>query len=85
MEHISDLFGRKRTITPKGAMNERAELIKYFSEEMNREPKVVGIRLGHYKLDQLYALQSAFKDRLKRNGRETAMKYVWAITRTTKV
>lgn len=85
MESIADLFGRKRTLTPKGALNERAELIKYFSEEMKREPKVTGIRLGHYTLDQLYALQSAYKDRLHRNGKETAIKYLWAVSRTSKI
>ena len=86
MESIADLFGRFRTLLPKGkVLNERAELVKYFSEEMKREPKVTGIRLGHYTLDQLYALQSAYKDRLHRNGKETAIKYLWAVSRTSKI
>lgn len=83
MESIGDLFGRMRTALPKGkVLNERAELIAYFSKQLEREARVVAVRLGHYSLSDLYALQSAFKDRLNRNGKETARKYWWAITRT---
>lgn len=42
----------------------------------------MGIRLAHYSIDQLYALQSAYKDRLTRSGRSTADKYFWYITKT---
>lgn len=83
MESLADLFGRYRTLTPKGKpLDERAELIRYFSEEFKREPRVVGVRLAHYKLDELYGLQSAYKDRLQRNGRDTARKYFWWVTKT---
>lgn len=86
MESIGDLFGRMRTALPKGkTLNERAELVQYFSEALNRPAKVVGIRLAHYTLEQLYGLKSAFKDRLQRNGKEAATKYLWAVSRTIKI
>lgn len=94
MESIADIFGRMRTIFPKGkVLDERAELVKYFEGEINKSrgtrgnlsSKFFGTRLSHYSLSELYALQSGYKDRLKRDGRETADKYWWAITRTTNV
>lgn len=86
MESLADFFGTYRLVKPGGkVLDERATLIKYFCDELKREPKVVGIRLAHYTLDQLYGLQSSYKDRLSRNGEETARKYWWAITRTTKI
>ena len=83
MESIADLFGRIRTALPGGkALDERSELVKYFSQKLERSPKIIGVRLAHYKLSDLYALKSSFNDRLKRNGREAAMKYWWWITKT---
>lgn len=86
MELIADLFGKIRTFTNKGkVLDERTELVAYFAGEMKREHKVTSIRLAHYSLSDLYALKSAYKDRLQRNGKEPAIKYLWAITRTTSV
>ena len=82
----SDLFGQYRLLKKEGrALDERSTLIKYFCDELKREPRVVGIRLGHYNISQLYSLQSAYKDRLTRNGAETARKYWWAVTKTRPV
>lgn len=80
----ADLFGNYRLIKPNGrAVNERAALIGWFADEVKRKPVLIGIRLAHYKtIDDLYGLQSAYKDRLTRNGKETADKYFWYITRT---
>lgn len=86
MESISDIFGRMRTNLPTGRiLSERSELIRFFSEEIDRPAKQVGIRLAHYSLSQLYALKSAYADRLKRNGKETARKYYWSVSRTQKI
>lgn len=82
---IGDLFGKIRTITPKGPLNERADLVKYFTDKIDRPAKVIGIRLAHYSLDNLYALKSAYNDRLQRNGKVSADKYFWAITKTTTI
>ena len=85
MESIADLFGRFRTLLPKGkVLNERAELVKYFSEALKRPPQYIGVRLGHYTLSDLYGLKSAYSDRLVRNGKVQADKYWWYITKTTK-
>lgn len=86
MESIGDLFGRIRTLLPKGkVMNERAELISYFSEALKRPPQYIGVRLAHYSIDDLYGLKSAYSDRLKRNGKVQADKYWWFITKTSKI
>lgn len=82
MESIADIFGRRRTIVRGKPLSERAELVRYFSEKLDRSPKHIGIRLSHYTLSDLYALQSAYKDRLERNGITTAQKYFWWITKT---
>ncbi len=85
---ITDLFGNHRTLRADSRgprpLDERATLIAYFSKEIDRPAKLIGIRLAHYDLRMLYALQSAFKDRLNRNDRETARKYFWFITKTAK-
>jgi len=65
-------------------LDERAELIKFFAEKLEREPKVVGIRLAHYTLSDLYALKSQYIDRLNRNGKEAARKHWWWQTKTQK-
>lgn len=60
-------------------------LVGFFSDELQRAPKIIGIRLGHYSVNQMYALQSAFKDRQVRDGQEAAEKYWWFTTRTQKL
>lgn len=86
MESIADLFGRLRTSLPKGrVLDERAELIKFFVEQTGKKPMQTGVRLAHYSISELYALKSAYTDRLNRNGKETADKYYWWITKTHKV
>lgn len=83
MEHIADLFGRLRTALPQGkVLNERAELIQFFADAIGRPAKYIGVRLSHYSLSELYALQSAYKDRLLRDGKVTADKFWWWTTRT---
>lgn len=85
MEQIGDLFGRLRSLKGNGKpLDERATLIDYFSKQVDRPAKNVGIRIAHYSLTDLYALQSMFKDRLGRNGKLAAVKHWWWITRTTK-
>lgn len=82
-----DLFGIDRFLSTKqegGAISERAGLVKYFSESLERPPKFVGVRMAHYTLDQMYAIRSQYEDRLKRNDAATAAKWWWWTTRTTK-
>lgn len=80
----SDLFGNYRLIKEGKPLNERATLIAYFVKEIGREPKLMGIRLAHYNIGQLYALKSSYEDRVRRNDKTTADKYFWALTRTQK-
>lgn len=83
MEAIKDLFNIDRYLTPKGkVLDERATLIKFFADAVERPPHVVGIRLAHFNLSLLYALKSGYQDRLTRNGREAAHKWFWWSTRT---
>jgi hypothetical protein len=86
MESIQDIFGRMRTVLPQGrVLNERAELLQWFVQKMQRSPKVIGVRLAHLTLSDLYYLQSDYKDIQRRRGTEAAVKMLWAVTRTTKV
>lgn len=78
---IADLFGRHHALRGGKVLNERATLIGFFSTEMTRPAPQIGVRLAHYSLDDLYGLQSAFKDRLHRDGKEQAQKYFWWMTR----
>jgi hypothetical protein len=74
-----------RSQTPKGkVLSERAELVKWVSEKLQREPKMVGVRVAHLSLDHLYVIQSEYKDISRRRGNEAARRYLWAITRTNK-
>lgn len=94
---ISDLFGNARYFQKGKPLDERATLVKFFCEELARQPRFLGVRLGHYTLSDLYALKSQFKDRLRRpchvclavgatgsciHSRDTAAKYFWYITKT---
>lgn len=80
-----DLFGTYRVIKAGVPESERATLIRFFSKKTEKEPKIIGIRLAHYSLDDLYALKSAWNDRERRQGTETARKHFWYITRTQKL
>ncbi len=78
----SDLFGRMRIIKKEGKVeSERASLIRYFTTVMEKAPQVVGVRLAHYSLKDLYYLQSDHKDRARRDAL-AAKKWLWVITRT---
>jgi hypothetical protein len=83
-QSMMDLLGSYRII-PRQGKTERGELLDYFSKEIERPVRFVAVRTSHYTLDQLYALRSSFKDRLNRNGRETARKWWWWITKTKSV
>lgn len=86
MDSIADLFGRQRTALPQGkVLNERAELVKWFSTKMQRKPQQIAVRLAHLTLSDLYYLQSDYKDIQRRRGTEAAVKMIWAVTRTTKI
>lgn len=79
MKSLADLF---KDWKPTKTLGERAELIKFFSEAIGRTPKLIGILLAHYSVSDLYALKSAYSDRLRRNGEVSARKYFWYITKT---
>jgi hypothetical protein len=98
---ISDLFGNARLFSKKGALDERATLIKYFCGETGKPAKRMGMRLSHIKsINDLYALQSQYKDRLRRpchtclsaggtgtceHSMDTARKYFYWATKTQPV
>lgn len=79
---ISDLFGNHKLLKQGKPVSERATLIGFFADTVQKPARIIGIRLAHYSLDDLYALQSCVKDRIVRNSQETAEKYFWAVTRT---
>lgn len=89
---MSDLFGNYRLFKGIKPLNERATLIKFFVDQgfqdkktTNLLPSAIGVLLAHYSTDQLYALKSAYSDRLNRNGYVAACKYWWAVIRTKEV
>ncbi len=85
MESIKDLFNKTRYVSNGNVLSERASLVQYFADEMRKEPRVIAIRLGHYKeMKDLYYLKSSFKDRQNKNA-DTAKKWFWYITRTGKL
>ncbi len=63
--------------------NERAELVKFFVENLydkNKKPfpvKRIAITLSHIPTKDLYFMQSVFKDTQNRNGNESANKWFW--------
>lgn len=70
MEHITNLFGQKFSLTKKGMpQSERAELIKYFvdhARDKNNKPfkaSFIGYKLSHLKLEDLYSFKSMLVDR----------------------
>lgn len=83
MKPIGDLL--QRVYSKKSSLSERGELIKYFVEQTGKKPQQIAVRLAHYTMSELYALKSAYNDRLRRNGKEAAQKYWWWQTKTTKV
>lgn len=85
MESIGDLFGKLRLLKKGKVLSERASLVQWFSETMERPPKIIGIRIAHLSLDQLYVIQSEYKDIKHRRGNLPAIKYLWAITKTVKI
>lgn len=83
MESFADLWGKTRTILPKGrVLDERAELVKWFCNKMEREARQIGPRLAHLSVEHLYTIQSEYKDIVNRRGYVPGVKYLWAITRT---
>lgn len=88
-----DLFGKYRLIKQGGnPINERAALIGYFTDfdftgknGKSLDAQVIGVHLAHFSLDQLYALQAGFKDRIKTHGTVTARKWWWYASRTKKL
>jgi hypothetical protein len=93
------LFDLLKDWKPPKKGSERGELLTYFSKEIGRPVKYIGIRMAHYSVDQIYGLKSAYKDRLVRpcgdclrdgatgackHSNVTAQKYWWWITKTTR-
>ena len=98
-QSISELFGHHRLAKPTGKiLDERASLLEFFVRSLPSIPTRVGMRLAHIKdIEDLYALQSQYKDRLRRpcgpclkssmtgtcvHSRITARKYFYWITST---
>lgn len=84
MPPVDTLFDLLKDYQPKKKRNERGELLQFFSDHVQRPVRFVAVRLSHYTMDELYALKSAFSDRLQRDGELTAIKYWWYITKTEK-
>lgn len=78
-----DLFNIERFITPRGILNERAGLNKWFADTFGKDGKMIALRTAHIEaIGDLYALKSQVADRLQRNGIESARKYFFWITKT---
>jgi len=88
MEFLGDVLGRYQPLK-KSARSERAELIRFFAEQITDKkgdlykPAFIAIRLSHYTVDQLYGLKSGFSDRLRREDTVAAQKWWWFTTKTT--
>jgi hypothetical protein len=78
---IADLFGNRQFVK-KGRRTERGDLVSFFSNEMQREPRYIAFRLSHLTIPDLYYIKSVYTDTQRRNGNVSAIKYLWAITRT---
>ena len=91
MMSVKDLMGNDRYMLPskKGKdsrpLNERSGIISFFVKELNKEPKVIAIKMSHFSLSDLYALKSGYSDRLNRNGKESAVKYLWWAIKTEEI
>lgn len=82
---ISTLFGEQRFMKPQGKVeSERSTLIRWFAEQTGKDPKVIAIRLSRYHISELYYMQSTYKDRLNRDGKETADRHFWWNTKTVR-
>ena len=87
---MMDLLGNFRLVKSGGIpMSERATVIHFFEQQnfthkdgTKLTARELGVRLAHYDLSSLYALKSAYNDRLERNGKTAALKYWWYITKT---
>ena len=61
-----------RITTPKAATSERAELVGYFTDEVNRErdgkkykkltPRYIAVKLAHLSVSDLYYMKSTLED-----------------------
>lgn len=86
---MTDLFGNFVLPQVIKGTSERGNIIGYFmtqgfvgAKDRVLETKNVASLLSHFTVSQLYALKSAYEDRLKRNGKESARKYWWYAVRT---
>jgi hypothetical protein len=83
--HNKDLFGNLHRLNDGKLFDERQTLIDFFSREMQRPSLRMRLRLSHCELGDLYALQSAFRNRSRTNGKTTAIRYFWWTTRTVAI
>lgn len=80
-----DLFGNVRIFKPQGKVeSERSSVLRFFVDKTGRDAKYIAIRTAHFSLEQLYYLQSAWKDREHRDGVETARKHFYYMIKTQK-
>lgn len=88
MKPLADFLAVARP-KPK-ATSERAECIRFFHERLKDKkgkpfsPRMLGVRLAHFSISELYAIQSVFKDISNRNGSTAAQKYFWWVSKTEK-
>lgn len=81
--HIGTLFAQYDVATKVKPMSERAELVRYFFENANKDwkgktplkPGYLGMRLAHLSMFDLHAFKSQCEDRRK-NGYPWG-KYFW--------
>lgn len=79
MENISSLL----KIPPKRNLTERGELLRFFNERVkNIKGKpygfpMMGKKLAHLTLQDLYYFQSVYKDIENRKGEIAAQKFFW--------
>lgn len=83
---MGDVFKRyaplERVKKPRKT-SERAEAIKYFVETFKLNPKRLAPKMSHIQTNDLYPLQSQVKDRVQRQGIETARKYFYWTIKTS--
>lgn len=85
MESISDLFGKKYLLTPRGVASERAELLHYFltyaeNKKGKLQPARMGYLLSHLKVRDLYYMKSVLESETKRGANWN--KVFWGMLKT---
>ena len=80
MKSLFELLEQRKEVKIK---SERAELIKFFVDNLRNKKdekfpaKMIAIKLSHIPTKDLYYMISVFKDKVNRDGLQSANKWFW--------